>query len=136
MPRETTKDDLRRFDRFIEFLDRFVTELNGLSEEGWVVLVEGHRDVMAMKSIGYHGKMLTTASLAKRGVENLGKPSGVVILTDMDRQGRQLAPKYVRSLSHEGLRISLLHRKRLLVASKGVFRHVENLSRFADVMAG
>jgi 5S rRNA maturation endonuclease (ribonuclease M5) len=70
-------------------------------------------------------------------VTNLvGAHAGVIILTDMDREGRRLAAKYVRALSHEGLKTSLLQRKRLLAASKGVFRHVENLSRFADSVSG
>jgi len=129
------KGDLERFNSFVEFLNHFVTELNGLSEEGWVLLVEGRRDVIAMESIGYRGRIVTRGSLAKGGIASLADSSaGVIILTDMDREGRQLAAKYVRSLSHEGLRTSLLQRKRLLAASRGVFRHIENLSRFADFL--
>jgi 5S rRNA maturation endonuclease (ribonuclease M5) len=129
------KGDLERFNSFVEFLDHFVAELNGLSEEGWILLVEGRRDVIAMESIGYRGRIVTRSSLAKGGIASLVDASaGVIILTDMDREGRQLAAKYVRSLSHEGLRASLLQRKRLLAASRGVFRHIENLSRFADFL--
>jgi 5S rRNA maturation endonuclease (ribonuclease M5) len=56
----------------------------------------------------------------------------VVILTDLDREGAVLASRYLKALTHEGIRASLAERRRLKHASRGVFLHIENLSRFAD----
>lgn len=125
----------RRLIPFIGFLNGLVEELNGLSDEGWALLVEGPRDANAMKSLGYRGLIVTTSSLSRFGTKSLGDAKGVVVLTDLDREGRQLASRYTRILLHGGFQTSLLQRKRLLVASKGVFRHIENLSRFADLLA-
>ncbi|HXW36417.1 MAG TPA: hypothetical protein VEJ36_00705 [Nitrososphaerales archaeon] len=121
----------KRYSAFVDGLKDFVVDLNHLSEEGWIVLVEGARDARALKGIGYSGRV-STLSGPKARRSSLGFPKGVVILTDLDREGGRLAARYSRRLVHEGYRVSLKERRRLLEASGGVFRHVENLSRFFD----
>ncbi len=120
--------------RFEEFLTYLVRELNQLSDEKGVVLVEGKRDAIALRNIGYKGEIVSIASLKQR--EPLGlleRANIVVILTDLDREGRQLAARYVKLLIHNGIKSSLEYRKRLLIASRGTFLHIENLRRFAHL---
>jgi 5S rRNA maturation endonuclease (ribonuclease M5) len=124
----------RRFREFSSFLSSLVKELNDLSSEGAAVLVEGKRDVKALRDLGYVGPVFTvsilTASPAAR--EELRKGvSTMIILTDLDSEGRRLAARYVKFLSHEGVSASLAQRRRLSEASRGVFLHIENLRRFA-----
>ena len=117
---------------FASFLSDFVRDLNHLSDEGWSILVEGQRDKTAMRKLGFKGTLFTVSSLG-RGVQRaLGDFKKVVILTDLDREGTLLASKFVRVLSHEGVKTSLAERSRLKLATRGVFLHVENLSRFAE----
>ena len=126
----------RKFEAFQEFLRGFVVELNNLSEEGGVVLVEGKRDMEALREIGYTGGMLIVSSFnSKQARKTLGGAKSVVILTDLDRQGRQLAARYTRVLRSEGVATSLVQRRRLSEASRGTFLHVENLKRFSDLWA-
>ncbi len=115
-----------------EFIGAFTRDLNHLSEDGWAVLVEGQRDERALRKLGFEGNLVTAASLARQGGSAFGASRKVVILTDLDREGAVLASKYVKRLSHDGFRTSLRERLRLKVASRGVFLHVENLSRFAQ----
>ena len=124
-----------RFGSFIVFLAGLVIELNQLSEDGWVLLVEGQRDVRAMRSLGYLGQTVTMSSLVRARTRNLGGLKRVVVMTDLDREGRRLAARVTKELSHEGLETSLYQRKRLLISSKGTFRQIENLARFAEFMA-
>lgn len=127
---ESTPD--RRFLEFVDFLRDFIKELNHLSREGEIILVEGERDAKAMRAVGYTGSIVSIASVNNRSSRaKLQASKRVIILTDLDREGRQLAARYAKSLIHGGLDVSLLHRRRLLAASRGVFRHVENLRRFA-----
>ncbi len=122
----------RKFIQFLDFLKEFITELNRLSREGEILLVEGARDARAMHGVGYTGSIVTIASINRGGLKKkLVASKRVIIMTDLDREGRSLAARYAKSLTHSGMAISLLHRKRLLVASKGLFRHIENLKRFA-----
>ena len=129
-----TLDHGRRFQRFEEFLPGFVKELNDISSAGGAVLVEGKRDVLALRGLGYSGRMFSSNVLAasEASRQELRETAGlVVILTDLDSEGRRLASRYVKFLATEGLKSSLAQRKRLAAATKGVFLHIENLSRFA-----
>ena len=121
----------RVYQAFGAFLADFVRDLNHRSDEGWSLLVEGPRDRRALRKLGYDGRLVTVALLGRNGPDALGDSKSVVILTDLDRDGTVLAAKYVKRLTHEGLRTSLSERRRLKKASRGVFLHIENLSRFA-----
>lgn len=123
-----------QLERFEEFLTDFVRELNQVSDERGVVLVEGRRDAIALRSIGYRGEIVSIASLKQRERRGLLESANiVVILTDLDREGRRLAARYVKLLIHDGIKSSLEYRKRLLIASHGTFLHIENLRRFAHL---
>ncbi len=119
------------YQAFGDFLARFVVDLNVLSEDGWCLLVEGKRDVTALRKLGFIGKVVTITSVGRFGVSAFGGATKVIILTDLDREGAVLTSRYLKLLSHDGLRISMRERRRLKIASRGVFLHVENLSRFA-----
>ncbi len=121
----------QRYSDFVEFLAAFIDELNALAEEGAAVLVEGQRDSRALSSLGYEGKILTKTSLSSKQLEpSLRGVNSVVILTDMDREGRSLAARYITFLQTMKIAVSLSQRRRLRRASGGVFLHIENLSRF------
>ena len=122
----------RRFDEYADFLRTFVHQLNQLAEEGWAVLVEGKRDAAAMRGLGYTGGLVTVSAVSKLGSRALFPAKKVVILTDLDREGRILASRFIKLLSHDGIRTSLSERRRLRAASRGAFRHIENLSRFSE----
>src|SRR5437867_12907628 len=131
---EDRKTSVRKFAEFAEFLKEFVTELNRLGADGWVVLVEGARDVSAMRDVGYKGRIVSIAA-AKGSESRLANSKTVVIMTDLDREGRRLAARYAKALTHHGMAVSLDQRRRLLAASRGVFRHIENLKRFSYLAA-
>ena len=133
-PQSTTKMIDRRqriYQAFGSFLADFVRDLNHRSDEGWSLLVEGPRDLKALRKLGYDGRLVTVALLGRNGPGVLGDAKSVVILTDLDREGAVLAARYVKRLTHEAFRTSLAERRRLKKASLGVFLHIENLSRFA-----
>ena len=133
-PQSTIKMIDRRqkvYQAFGSFLADFVRDLNHRSDEGWSLLIEGPRDLKALRKLGYDGRLVTVALLGRNGPGALGDANSVVILTDLDREGTVLAARYVKRLTHEGFRTSLSERRRLKKASRGVFLHIENLSRFS-----
>jgi 5S rRNA maturation endonuclease (ribonuclease M5) len=124
----------KRLWQFSEFLRALVKELNDLAGDGAAVLVEGKRDAKALTGLGYSGPLFTvailTSSVAAR--ERLREEvRQMIILTDLDSEGRRLASRYVKFLAQEGVRPSLAQRKRLSEASRGMFLQIENLGRFA-----
>ena len=120
------------YQAFGEFLRDFIRDLNHRSEDGWAVLVEGPRDEKALRKLGYEGQLATVSRLGREGTSSLGDAKRVMILTDLDREGAVLAARFVKRLGNEGMKTSLLERGRLKAGSRGVFLHVENLSRFAQ----
>jgi 5S rRNA maturation endonuclease (ribonuclease M5) len=122
----------KAIDVFGAFVSDFVRDLNQLSEEGWSVLVEGQRDEKALRKLGFRGCLASISSVRRRGMGAFEDSRKVVILTDLDREGAVLASRYLKALTHEGLHTSLAERRRLKHASRGVFLHIENLSRFAE----
>jgi 5S rRNA maturation endonuclease (ribonuclease M5) len=120
------------YQAFGDFVFDFVRDLNQRSEDGWALLVEGRRDERALRELGYAGKMATISSYSRSGPRAFGGRARVVILTDLDREGGTLAARFMKKLSHEGFATSLSERRRLKAASKGVFLHMENLSRFSE----
>jgi 5S rRNA maturation endonuclease (ribonuclease M5) len=134
LPAANLHREERRFREFASFLRDLVKELNDLSSEGAAVLVEGKRDATALALLGYSGPIFTVAILTSNAAsrERLRREvSKMVILTDLDSEGRRLASRYLRFLSQEGISPSLAQRRRLSKASRGTFFHVENLRRFA-----
>ena len=121
----------RRYQNFEEFLVGFVRDLNLMSDEGWSLLVEGMRDERALRSLGYEGPLVTVSRFGRAGAKALAGAKKGVGLTDLDREGAVLAAKAVKGLNRDGIRTSLRERRRLKAASKGVFLHIENLTRFA-----
>ena len=132
-PADPQKEE-RRFRDFASFLSDLVKELNDLSSEGAAVLVEGKRDAKALAGLGYSGPLFTVSILTSNAAarEKLRREvTEMIILTDLDSEGRRLAARYMKFLSHEGVAASLAQRRRLSKASRGVFLHIENLQRFA-----
>ena len=122
----------RAYQAFGAFLADFVRDLNLRSDDGWSLLVEGARDERALRKLGYDGRLVTVSSLGRNGRGRLGEAKKVVILTDLDREGAVLAARHLKRLSHEGYKTSLSERRRLKRATRGVFLHIENLSRFGE----
>ncbi len=126
----------RRMQAFGAFVRDLVFDLNQMSGDGWSVLVEGQRDAKAVRKLGYAGRLVTLSSVSRSGAGAFGESKKVIILTDLDREGAVLASSCLKALSHDGLRTSLSERRRLKRASRGVFLHIENLSRFAEAPSG
>ncbi len=122
----------KAYQEFGAFLTDFVRDLNHMSEDGWSLLVEGRRDETALRNLGFKGHLVSVSALGRSGAGAFGTSSRVIILTDLDREGAVLAARFTRRLGHEGLKTSLVERRRFKRASRGVFLHIENLSRFAQ----
>jgi 5S rRNA maturation endonuclease (ribonuclease M5) len=122
----------RRHQQFIEFLVGFIRELNDLSGDGAMVLVEGKRDAAALVELGYIGGIVTSSTV-KSGSPMVRRAERIVILTDLDTEGRRLAARYIKLFSRMGIQTTLAPRGRLSRGSHGKFLHIENLIRFAPL---
>ncbi len=101
------------------------------------VLVEGARDVEALKSLGYRGQIEVISrheahtALAEKVAERGGT---VLILSDFDREGKRINREMLLLLESMGVRVEADMRRRIgrLMATLGT-RAVEDLDNIAGI---
>ena len=111
----------------------FIKNLNFDAENKSLVVVEGKRDKVALQSLGFRGKILM---LCHRGgmknlVENTELYRKMVLLLDLDREGRALTGRAAKLLLGR-TRVDLSYRRELGAITKGRIRHIEELGKFKD----
>lgn len=116
----------------LEDLEALLDELI-LENEDCPVLVEGEKDVAALREVGLQGEVVrvkgaesvfgTCEALARRHRR-------VIILTDWDRGGGHLARLLTEALEANGVRYDLAYRRALAHATKKEIAAVEGLARY------
>jgi 5S rRNA maturation endonuclease (ribonuclease M5) len=108
----------------IELKD-FIFQLNSIEE---TVVVEGKRDSIALRKIGYTGKILEFHKF--RGMVNftdsVAKYGNLILLFDRDRQGRQLTEKTIHLLQRR-TKIDLTYKRKLRAITNGKIKFIEQL---------
>ena len=127
----------KNLDKIIaESLASYVRKLNDENFNGAIVVVEGLRDIRSLRSVGFSGNifMFCHNNNLLSLVEESKKYRKVILLFDLDREGRSLTNKAVTIL--EGMRISvdLYFRRELSSTTRGKVKHVEELSRFKEYL--
>ena len=109
-------------------------ELENLSERQ-PIIVEGARDVAALKKLG----ITKNVHPLNRGMsvfvfcEDLAKRSrSAVILTDWDRRGGQLARMLKEGLEANGVRVNDRIRTQIVILSKKEVKDIESMPTFID----
>ncbi len=107
-----------------------------LDDEGTIVVVEGKRDYIAIKSLGYKGKIFQLCGSGK-GTGNLASELSyykkIVIMLDYDKKGESLAKSVTEKLSYGGVTIDLSTRKKVREIAKGI-NHIEDLRKFSQYL--
>lgn len=109
-------------------------ELEYLSERE-PVIVEGARDVAALKKLGITKNVhpLNKGKSVFGFCEDLAKKSrSAVILTDWDRRGGRLARMLREGLEANGVRINDRIRTQIVILSKKEIKDIESLPTFID----
>jgi 5S rRNA maturation endonuclease (ribonuclease M5) len=101
------------------------------SKKGSIVVVEGKHDALALKKLGFSGKICEFHSfkgLAKFA-DSVASYKNLIVLFDGDRKGRYLTSKIISQLEHR-IRIDLSFKRKLVTITKGKIRHIEDLSKY------
>jgi len=112
-------------------LQNFINLLNSTKDS--IVVVEGKRDVVALKKLGYSGKICEFhkfKGLAKF-VDSMAFNKRLILMLDLDRKGKYLTGRIISQLEHR-IKIDLSFMRKLAGITKGKIRHVEDLSLYAD----
>ncbi|MCI4342213.1 MAG: hypothetical protein L3K11_07570 [Thermoplasmata archaeon] len=102
---------------------------------GTVILVEGEKDRRSVRSLGVTAPIQVVhdgESLASLAGTLAERAERVVVLTDWDGAGGQLARRLRELLSDGRLAVDLESRRRLAHALRGELVHVEGLRRWVE----
>lgn len=114
-------------------IQEFVESLNHECKAGAIVIVEGKKDEIALKQVGFLGEILVYNNF--KGIINFvdyvtRKGRKVILLLDRDRKGRTLTSKILKKLDilcpHDGL----YYKKKFVKITHGKIMCIENLSNF------
>lgn len=116
----------------LEQILKVIDDLEELSHD-MPVIVEGRRDVEALRLLGVKSNVVTLA----RGMSLLtfadtisrGWPS-VVLLTDWDRKGGQIARRLKEAFEANGTKVYDSIRKELVILAKKEIKDIESLPPF------
>lgn len=113
-------------------MKRFVTHLN---QKDSIVVVEGKKDTVALRKIGYTGKIMEFHKFGgmTKFVDSAATYTNLTILLDGDRKGRYLTGKIIEKLSRR-TKLSLAEKKRLNTITGGKVRFIEQLVSYEPYM--
>ena len=114
-------------------LDTFNRILDSLNDLDSPVVVEGHSDTLALRSLGYHGEVIelndgkSVLSTVEKLAQKLGTSGTFVIMTDWDRTGGRLAKQLKEYGESNDLIPNDRIRRELAVASSKDISCIEEL---------
>jgi len=111
----------------------FIESLNYECKAGAIVIVEGRKDEIALREIGFKGEILVYHNF--KGIINFvdyvsRKGRKVILLLDRDRNGRSLTSKILKKLDILCPHDSLYYKKKFVKITHGKIMCIENLSNF------
>ena len=113
----------------LEKIEELIDELLQQSKAGTIIIVEGKRDIVALRKLGIRGHVEAAAQKKllefSERIANDGKD--IIILTDWDRRGDILSLKLTTYLRDLGNDPDLLIRERLRSLVKKEIKDVESL---------
>jgi len=111
----------------------FIELLNHESKAGARVIVEGKKDELALRNVGFKGEILVYNNFKGKinFVDHVSKKRRkVILLLDRDRNGKSLTSKILKKLDLSCPHDGLYYKKRFVKITHGKIMCIENLSNF------
>ncbi len=87
-------------DENVQKLMKAIEELKERARDGWVIVVEGIRDMKSLRLLGVEGEILVFSSY--REIADRIRNRKVIILTDCDKKGMEIEKGLIHALSSWG----------------------------------
>ena len=119
-----------------ETLEELIASLKEASTEGAVIIVEGRRDESALRSLGINGPvMMASYRSALSLAEDVSrKYSQIIMLTDWDEKGEEMALNIEQHLRSVGSRADMDIRSKLKRLVRKEIKDVESLDFYVERM--
>ncbi len=100
--------------------------LAGLREEDAPIVVEGQKDCAALEAFGISGIVTLSKSPLYKVVDDIERESKrVIILTDLDKEGKRLYSRLKQSFDRIGVQVDSVYREWLFKETR--LSHIEGL---------
>jgi len=122
-------------ERRLEAVIELIETVAAYSKRGVPVIVEGPKDVKALRRLGILGPVFCAKSRRLGLVdflESIAAHSEVIILTDFDKEGRALAWRLSRDLSSMRVKANVEIWKQLKALIRSEIVGIESLGRYLD----
>ncbi|MCX8177194.1 MAG: toprim domain-containing protein [Candidatus Bathyarchaeota archaeon] len=109
------------------------------SAKGVPIVVEGRRDIEALKAMGVNGQIISAKAYGKPLIEVVSKLeaygfSEVILLLDFDRRGRELTRRLEEQLERAGIRPNLHFWNGLLELAHRDVKDIEGLASYMETL--
>lgn len=120
----------------LEAFEELIASLYEASCEGAAIIVEGRRDEMSLRALGLPGPVIMASrrsalDLAEYAARSYPK---VVLLTDWDEKGDEMARNIETHLRSAGLKPDIEIRSRIAKLVRKEIKDVQSLSQYAERM--
>jgi 5S rRNA maturation endonuclease (ribonuclease M5) len=120
----------------LDALEEQISALLEASDQGAAIIVEGMRDMQALRALGINGPIILAS---RRPALELAEDAArrykeIIVLTDWDRKGDEMARLIDQHLRAAGIRADLDIRNRLKKLVRKEIKDVESLSLYVERM--
>ena len=108
----------------IDYLMKIIDDLN--KEEETILIVEGKKDIKALRNFGFKGKILEYRQL----LEFLHKEKNTkkfILLVDFDQEGKKICKKLYNLLSVKGYKVDLYYWRKISEFKKYGLYEIEDI---------
>lgn len=131
---KTRAKDLRRWGRLQEHERKLVDIIQSLDSkyENLFIVVEGKRDARVLRNLGVKSPIIKTQSrlsridMAEKIATKAGKKGQVLILTDFDKEGKDICKFIEKELELSGVKV-LKRVRRMIRKNMGPWRCIEEI---------
>ncbi|MEM3571973.1 MAG: toprim domain-containing protein [Candidatus Bathyarchaeia archaeon] len=123
--------DEKRLEKISKLIERMALQC----ERGIPLIVEGRKDEFTLKQLGVKGKIFMIKSHGESLLTFLEKLNGfkeVIILTDFDKEGNELASLIIDELSRRGIKVNDELRNKLKKLVNSEVSSIEDLKCFFE----
>ena len=116
-------------------LSNLIEELKIFGEQGIPVLIEGQKDEKALKELGVNGNFIKVSGSGLKLfeiAEIAAQSARVVILTDFDRKGNELAKRLSEDIQSLGSHPDLRLRKIIMGITRRYIKDIQSLPRHLE----
>lgn len=122
--------------------EKILKILEALKEEsskGTAILVEGKKDVEALRTLGIEGKIISAKTGGKSFLDvvseiEMTKAEETISLLDFDRRGKQLTSKLKQHLDKTGVKLNINFWLELLALLSKEVKDVEGLASYMETL--